>query len=53
MSFVSMVKTMSEFFKEISALLSVLGRRFRSGASASRIETATRLDLGDILILAL
>ena len=52
-SFVSMVKMISEFLREISALPSVLGRRLRSGASASRIEAATRLDLADILILAL
>jgi hypothetical protein len=53
MSTVSIVKMTSEFFREISALPSVLGRRFKSGASASRIEVATRLDFVDILILAL
>jgi len=44
---------MAEFLKEISALPSVLGRCLRSGASASQIEAATRLDFEDILILAL
>jgi hypothetical protein len=53
MSPVSMVKMMSEFFRKISALPSVLGRRFRSGASAWRIEAAVRLDFSDTLILAL
>jgi len=53
MSGVSMSKITSEFIREISALPSVLGRRFRSGASASRIEAAARLDFADILILAL
>lgn len=53
MSGVSTSKTMSEFFREISALPSVLGRRARSGARASRIEAAVRLDFADILILAL
>ena len=53
MSGVSMLKMMSEFLREIIALPSVLGRRFRSGASASRIEAATRLDFADIRILAL
>jgi hypothetical protein len=53
MSPVSIVKMMSEFFREISALPSVLGRRLRSGASASRIEVAARLDFVDTLILAL
>jgi len=50
---VSMAKMTSEFFREISALPSVLGKRFRSGASASRIEVATRLDFAHTLILAL
>jgi hypothetical protein len=53
MSPVLMVKMTSEFFREISALPSVLGRRLRSGASASRIEAAARLEFGDTLILAL
>jgi hypothetical protein len=53
MSFVSMVKITSEFFREISALPSAFGRRLRSGASASRIEVAARLDFTDTLILAL
>lgn len=53
MSEVSIVKRTSEFSREISALPSVLGRRFRSGASASRIEVATSLDFVYILILAL
>jgi len=52
-SAVSIAKTTSESFREILALPSVLGKRFRSGASASRIEVATRLDFVDILILAL
>jgi hypothetical protein len=53
MSLVSMVKMTSEFLRKIFALPSVLGRRLRSGASASRIEAATRLDLAETLILAL
>jgi hypothetical protein len=52
---VSTRKMMLEPEREISALppSSSLGRRFRSGASAARIEPATRPDLVDILILAL
>jgi hypothetical protein len=53
MSPVSIVKMTSEFFREISALPSVFGRRLRSGASASRIEAAARLDFAETLILAL
>ena len=52
-SLVSTVKTTSEFLRQISALPSVFGNRLRSGASASRIEAATRLDLVETLILAL
>ena len=53
---VSTRKMMLEPEREISALppsSSSLSRRFRSGASAARIEPATRPDLVDILILAL
>ena len=52
---VSTWKMMLEPEREISALppSSSLSRRFRSGASAARIEPATRPELVDILILAL
>lgn len=54
---VSTRKMMLEPEREISAMppssSSSLSRRFRSGASAARIEPATRPDLVDILILAL
>jgi hypothetical protein len=53
MSGVSMSKTISEPSREISALPSVLGRRIMSGARASQIEAAARLDFADTLILAL
>ena len=53
---VSTRKMMLEPEREISALppsSSFLSRHFRSGASAARIEPATRPELVDILILAL
>ena len=53
MSSVSMMKMMSEFLKEISVLPSLLGRRIRSGESASQIDAAVRLDFAATLILAL
>jgi hypothetical protein len=53
MSSVSILKIMSEFFREIVALPSSFGRRERSGTSAAPIEFAARLFFGDIRILAL
>jgi hypothetical protein len=52
-SLVSISRTMSEFFKEISALLLSLGIRWRSGASALHTVAALRFDFAEILILAL
>jgi len=52
-SFVLIVKTIADFFREIKAVPSVFGSRLRSGKIASRIEVAARFDSTDTLILAM